>query len=76
MSLQSDVMYAVKQVLETLQVRYKQNLTEAMRKEMIELENSKVEGLSLLLNQTIEQVISNDSAILSNVLEIYWLYNI
>tara|TARA_B100000282_G_scaffold264051_1_gene214385 strand:+ start:658 stop:879 length:222 start_codon:yes stop_codon:yes gene_type:complete len=69
MSLQSDVMYAVKQVLETLQVRYKQNLTEAMRKEMIELENSKVEGLSLLLNQTIEQVISNDSAILSNVLE-------
>ena len=69
MSLQSDVMYAVKQVLETLQVRYKQNLTEAMRKEMIELENSKVEGLSLLLNQTIEQVISNDSAILTNVLE-------
>lgn len=69
MSLQSDVMYAVKQVLETLQVRYKQNLTTAMRKEMIELENSKVDGLSLLLEQTIEQVLSNDSAILSNVLE-------
>jgi len=69
MSLQSDVMYAVKQVLETLQVRYKQNLTTAVRKEMIELENSKVDGLSLLLEQTIEQVLSNDSAILSNVLE-------
>ena len=69
MSLQSDVMYAVKQVLETLQVRYKQNLATAVRKEMIELENSKVDGLSLLLEQTIEQVLSNDSAILSNVLE-------
>tara|TARA_Y100000589_G_C26865449_1_gene511713 strand:+ start:212 stop:433 length:222 start_codon:yes stop_codon:yes gene_type:complete len=69
MSLQSDVMYAVKQVLETLQVRYKQNLTAAMRKEMIDIEDSKIEGLSLLLDQTIEQVLSNDSAILSNVLE-------
>jgi|10_taG_2_1085330.scaffolds.fasta_scaffold31105_4 hypothetical protein len=69
MSLQTDVMYAVKQVLETLQARYRENLTTAMKKEMIDLEDTKVDGLALLLEQTTEQVLSNDSAILSNVLE-------
>jgi hypothetical protein len=69
MSFQTDVMYAVRQVLDSLCARYSQNLHQAVDKNLMEMDKTKIEGLTLLLQQTTEQVMSTDSSILTNILE-------
>ncbi len=68
MSTQSDVTYAVKQLLETVVSRYRDNLTRASREEKVNVTAETVPGVCLLLEQTVEQSLVNDTQMLVNIL--------
>ena len=71
MSLQSDVTYSVKMLVENIKPLIETNLRRAVRNEMLTLDESKIPGITKLVHDTIDQGFVEGSDMLVNSLKRY-----
>ena len=69
MSLQSDVSYGVKMMIEGIKPLVEKNLREAVSNKMLTLEEEKIPGITKLIHDTIDQGFIEGSDLLVNVIK-------
>ena len=67
MSLEVDVMFAVRKFCDDLKMRLDSNLNRAVDMKMITIEKEKVPGLSKIFSDTVEQSLIEDTTVVQNV---------
>ena len=67
MSLEVDVMFAVRKFCDDLKARLDKNISRAVSNEMITIDEEKVPGLSKLFSDTVDQSLSEDTTVIQNV---------
>ena len=68
MSLESDVSYSVKVLVDQIKSTVQNNLKEAARAGMITLDEGKVEGVTRLVHNSVDQAFIQGSELLRNTL--------
>ena len=68
MSLQSDVSYGVKMMIEGIKPLVEKNLREAVSNKMLTLDEEKIPGITKLVHDTIDQGFIEGSDLLVNVI--------
>ena len=71
MSLERDVSYSVKTLVDAIKSTVQNNLNEAVQKGMLTLEDNKVEGVNRLVQNSIDQAFSTGTELLTNTLSSY-----
>ena len=69
MSLQSDVSYGVKMLIEGIKPLVEKNLREAVNNKMLTLDEEKIPGITKLIHDTIDQGFIEGSDLLVNVIK-------
>ena len=69
MSLQSDVSYGVKMLIEGIKPLVEKNLREAVSNKMLTLDEEKIPGITKLIHDTIDQGFIEGSDLLVNVIK-------
>ena len=69
MSLQSDVSYGVKMMIEGIKPLVEKNLREAVSNKMLTLDEEKIPGITKLVHDTIDQGFIEGSDLLVNVIK-------
>jgi hypothetical protein len=69
MSLQSDVSYGVKMMIEGIKPLVEKNLREAVSNKMLTLDEEKIPGITKLIHDTIDQGFIEGSDLLVNVIK-------
>ena len=67
MSLEVDVMFAVRKFCDDLKARLDSNINRAVSNQMITIDTEKVPGLSKLFSDTVDQSLSEDTTVIQNV---------
>jgi hypothetical protein len=68
MSLESDVSYSVKSLVDTIKATVNSNLRKAVQNGQLTLEQEKIEGVSLLVQNSIDQAFIEGTDLLTNTL--------
>lgn len=68
MSLESDISYSVKSLVDTIKVTVNSNLRKAVQNGQLTLEQEKIEGVSLLVQNSIDQAFIEGTELLTNTL--------
>ena len=68
MSLEKDVSFSVKTLVDNIKATVQNNLNEAVQKGMITLEDNKVEGVNRLVQSSIDQAFVTGTELLTNTL--------
>tara|TARA_Y100001938_G_C7788875_1_gene281539 strand:+ start:13 stop:240 length:228 start_codon:yes stop_codon:yes gene_type:complete len=68
MSLESDVSYSVKSLVDTIKATVNSNLKKAVQNGQLTLEEEKIVGVSLLVQNSIDQAFIEGSDLLTNTL--------
>jgi|TARA_R110000824_G_scaffold152104_5_gene323184 hypothetical protein len=71
MSLEKDVSFSVKTLVDNIKATVQNNLNEAVQKGMITLEDNKVEGVNRLVQSSIDQAFVTGTELLTNTLSSY-----
>ena len=69
MSLQSDVSYGVKMMIEGIKPLVEKNLREAVNNKMLTLDEEKIPGITRLVHDTIDQGFIEGSDLIVNVIK-------
>jgi hypothetical protein len=69
MSLQSDVSYGVKMLIEGIKPLVEKNLREAVNNKMLTLDEEKIPGITRLVHDTIDQGFIEGSDLIVNVIK-------
>tara|TARA_B100000424_G_C22853838_1_gene455237 strand:- start:465 stop:710 length:246 start_codon:yes stop_codon:yes gene_type:complete len=67
MSLEVDVMFAVRKFCDDLKMRLDNNLSRAVDMKMISIEREKVPGLAKIFSDTVDQSLVEDTTVVQNV---------
>ena len=68
MSLESDVSYSVKSLVDTIKATVNSNLKKAVQNGQLTLEEERIVGVSLLVQNSIDQAFIEGSDLLTNTL--------
>mgnify|MGYP005996234133 CR=1 FL=1 len=71
MSLESDISYSVKSLVDTIKATVNSNLRKAVQNGQLTLEQEKIEGVSLLVQNSIDQAFIEGTDLLTNTLRVH-----
>ena len=71
MSLQSDITYSVKQLMQEIKVQIERNLISAVANNMLTIDQEKIPGICKLANDSIDQALMEKSDLLINTIKAY-----
>ena len=69
MSLQSDITYSVKQLMQEIKVQIERNLISAVANNMLTIDQEKIPGICKLANDSIDQALMEKSDLLVNAIK-------
>ncbi len=68
MSLQNDVTYSVKAIIEEIKAQIERNFNSAVNNNMLTIDNEKIPGICKLANDSVDQAFIEKSDLLINAL--------
>jgi|ETNvirnome_6_100_1030635.scaffolds.fasta_scaffold90685_2 hypothetical protein len=71
MSLENDVSYSVKVLVDKIKAQVQTNLNKAVQQGHLTLEDAKVEGVTRLVHNSVDQAFTEGSELLTNTLRAY-----
>ena len=66
MSAENDVIYSVKMITSKMKLQVKNNITRAVQSNMLSIDNEKIEGICMIVNDAMDQAFNENADSIAN----------
>ena len=71
MSAENDVIYTVKMITSKMKLQVKNNITRAVQSNMLSIDDEKIEGICMIVNDAMDQAFNENAESIANTVRAY-----